>query len=377
MTPPKLTYCGNVHPAEDLAGWRESVTRWSVPVARGLARPFGLGVWWTAATAAKLAHDSSERDRTRDLLVAAGLEIWTLNVFPYAGFHATRVGTSVYEPSWACEERVVYTRDAASAAAELCARGAVLPLSTLPLGYEAPGEVLLDRRKCARNLARIASAFADLEARTGVRAILALEPEPMCALETVAQTVAFLEEWVFRAGAWFTIPESQLRRHLGICVDLCHLAVVGEDPLLAAALCTRHGIEVAKIQVSSALELRDGAEIAALLAFDEPRYLHQTVADTGARALDLAEVARRRAEFADARNVRTHFHMPVFWDSDGPLGSTRSQLVTALRGWPRPLPLLEVETYTWGVLPESSPARSDLVAGLREELRFVSSLLSS
>jgi sugar phosphate isomerase/epimerase len=359
----RLTYCGNVHAAEDLEAWLHGVARWSAPIGRAQPAGFGLGAWWNAGIAAELAGSEAARVRVARELDRLQLTIATLNVFPYGDFHAPAVKLGVYRPDWTTEDRLVYTRDAARAVAGILElqdqRPPLVPLSTLPLGHG-----VLDLRLAARNLARAASALAEVEERTGLRLLLALEPEPCCALETVAATAAFCEQWLLRPGAW-TVPEDVLRRHLGLCVDLCHLAVVREDPLAAAAC----GLEVGKIQVSSCLELRDPKALDRLLAFDESRYLHQTVAESGARALDLAEVRSRRSEFERGGRLRTHFHVPVFWDDEGALGSTRAEVERALRGWPSPLPLLEVETYTWGVLPqELQPA--DLVAGIRQELAW-------
>ena len=154
------------------------------------------------------------------------------------------------------------------------------------------------------------------------------------------------------------------------------LAVVHEDPVAAVESLAAHEIQCAKIQVSACPELRDpAAELDQLLAFDEPVYLHQTVADTGARALDLPEVGARRAEFASAGLIRTHFHTPIFWDSEGALGSTRAEVERVIRGLPRPLPLLEVETYTWEVLPGWIRGDEHLRDGIGKELRFLDDLL--
>ena len=320
-----------------------------------------MGAYWPAPLAAELATDPAVRARVAEALDAQSLSLWTLNVFPYEGFHDEVVKSAVYLPDWSHEDRLVYTRHSAAALASLAGEmGAlptdVVPLSTLPLGYQGPGQPEPDLRMMARNLARAASALADLRERTGVHCVLALEPEPFCLVETCAEAAEFLERWLFEEGAWSTVPTSVLRDHLGICVDLCHLAVVGEDPLAALDDLEARGIAVPKIQVSSCLELRDPAGLEELLGFDEPRYLHQTVAESGARALDLAEVADRRQEFAAGGRVRTHFHMPLWWDHDGPLGSTRAEVERVLRDLARravsgeALPLLEVETYTWPVL---------------------------
>jgi sugar phosphate isomerase/epimerase len=387
----RLTYCGNVHPAEDLEQWLATLAEFATPVAaqaRTRGRSFGLGLWWNAAVAARLAGDAAARGRVARELADRGLPLWTCNVFPFGGFHDAVVKTDVYSPDWEREERVQYTRDCAAVAAALAPRGAVVPLSTLPLGYRAPGDAPADLRRMARNLARIASAFAAIEAETGVTCVLALEPEPCCLLETCRDTAAFLERWLFDEGAWRTVPEDVLRRHLGICVDLCHLAVVGEDPVRALADLQQRHIAVPKIQVSSCLELRDGGALDELLRFDEPRYLHQTVALNGARALDLGEVRQRSSEFARAGRVRTHFHMPIYWDTAAALGSTRNEVERVLAGLreqaqaqPGSLPLLEVETYTWSVLDQSlveAPGgrQRPLAELLGAELDFAASVLA-
>lgn len=356
MATARLTYCGNVHAAADLATCLRTLREHAVPVAaaaRAAGRPFGLGAWWPMDLAAALAADRGERERFAAALGELGLPLWTLNVFPFGDFHGDVVKTSVYAPDWQTEDRLLYVRTCAEVAATLVPAGTELPLSTLPLGHRAAGDPGADLRRMARNLARCASAFAAIEQETGVRCVLALEPEPDCLLETCAEAAAFLERWLFDEGAWTTVGEAVLRRHLGVCVDLCHLAVVGEDPLAALADLRARGIAVPKIQVSACLELRDPAAIDRLLAFAEPRYLHQTVAANGLRALDLDLVAARRAEFAAAGRLRSHYHVPVYWDDPGPLGSTRAEVERVLRALapePDTLPLLEVETYTWGVL---------------------------
>ncbi len=381
MSEARITYCGNVHPATDLGAFLATLDDCVGPVAaaaRAAGRPFGLGGWWNSDLAARLCEDGAALAAVRQALDRLQVPLWTLNVFPYGDFHAGSVKTAVYEPDWTREERLLYTRQAATAGAALLQRGAVLPLSTLPLGYRPPGAPPPDLRQMARNLARAASALAAIEDQTGVRCVLALEPEPFCLLETVAATAAFLEEWLFEEGAWSTVPGDVLRRHLGVCVDLCHLAVVGEEPVAALADLAARRIAVPKIQVSSCLEVRDPAGIDRLLAFGEDRYLHQTVAANGLRALDLPAVAARRDEFARAGRLRCHYHMPLWWDETGPFGSTRAEVtrvLAALAAGDAPLPLLEVETYTWSVLGDFA-GEAPLPERVRREMDFAAAALA-
>lgn len=371
----RLTYCGNVHATDDLDGFRAGLRQHAVPVAaaaRAAGRRFGLGAFLPLPVVARLVHDAAALAELRAELADLDLPLWTLNVFPMAGFHDAVVKTAVYRPDWASEERLHFTRSAAEIGALLAPPGSELPLSTLPLGYRGPADPEPDLRCMARNLARCASAFAALEARTGVRCVLALEPEPFCLLETAAEAAEFLERWLFDEGNWLTVPEPVLRRHVGVCVDLCHLFVVDEDPLQALAMLRARGIAVPKVQVSSCLEVRTADGLPRLLGFAEARYLHQTVAANGLRALDLDDVGARRAEFANAGRIRTHYHMPLYWDADGPFGSTRRDVERVLRGLAAaasPLPLLEVETYTWSVLGDFA-GDEPLAARLSRELDF-------
>lgn len=375
----RLTYCGNVHAAPSLAAHLSALREHAAPVAaaaRAAQRSFGLGSWWPAQLAHELAHEADSARTLLAALQALDLPLWTLNAFPMGGFHDAVVKTSVYAPDWTTEDRLHYTRLCADAAALLGCRG-TLPISTLPLGYRV-GPVRDDElRVMARNLARCASGMAAVEQRTGLRCVIALEPEPHCILETAAQAADFLEKWVFDEGAW-TVPEAILRRHLGVCVDLCHLFVVGEKPLPALVNLQQRGIAVPKIQVSSCLEVRDAAGLDDLFAFAEPRYLHQTRSDGGARALDLDEVRARRMEFAASGRVRSHYHVPVYWDQEGAFGSTRtalSQVLRGLAGLGAELPLLEVETYTWGVLGDFA-GTDPLAVRIARELEWVAQQLS-
>ena len=382
MPLPRVTYCANVHATEDLDAWIASTRAFGGSVAGAMAdagRAFGHGVWWSAALARSL-QDTSSRERARAAIEETGAPVWTANVFPFGDFHADRVKTAVYEPDWGGRPRLDYVVDVAEALAEFGGLPPEMsvPLSTLPLGY-VDGDIRLADLDVSKALhfgmyLRWAGrALGRIEERVGRRFVLCLEPEPFCLLERTDRAAAFLEEHVFLD----TPDEDVLRRHLGVCIDLCHLETVGEDPIEALAGLRARGIEVPKIQVSSCLQLRAAEGLEELLAFEEPRYLHQTVASGGAaRALDLDEVREDPDDFLANLPVHSHYHVPVFWDTDGPLGSTRGAVERFLVEAPAPLPLLEVETYTWSVLGDAFTAEEDLGRGVVRELEFVHDTLA-
>jgi sugar phosphate isomerase/epimerase len=374
-----LTYCTNVHPIEDLSAALDALSRYCAPVRRRLATErLSLGLWLSRRAASALATSDGERHRLADALAANGLELVTLNAFPYGDFHAERVKEAVYLPDWADPRRYDYTLDLARILSEL------LPfdvgegtISTLPLGYAK----WLDgdrTRECAESLARLAIELDRLAQATGRFVRVCIEPEPDCALETTRQAIDFFWGPLLDAARRIGAADRALGQHLGICFDTCHHAVQFEDPMRSWTELADAGIQVGKVQLSCALAV--GGESASVLEpFDEPRFLHQ--------------VRRRRDAVVDGREDlghalsgeraltrdgewRVHFHAPLHWRADetSVMSTTAPELLRVLPAIAESesLPHLEVETYTWNVLPTAVRPRDDasLVEGIAREIEF-------
>ena len=359
-----LSYCTNVHPAEDLPGVLAQLDACALPVRERMgADRLGLGLWLTADVAAALAADPAERTRLRAELDARGLEVVTLNAFPYGGFHDAVVKHRVYRPRWTDPARAGYTLDCARVLAGLLPDDAESgSISTLPLGWREPWTPADDD-----------AAARALDALTeGLRAFdrpirLAVEPEPGCVLDTVSDAVTWL------AGR--VDPTA-----VGLCLDTCHLAVSFADPAAAIAEIAAGGLDVVKVQMSAALHVpdpRDPAARAALTAFDEPRYLHQT-REAGAGAVRAADdLDEALTSLPGEGPWRVHFHVPLHARPAAPLSATTDVLsaaLAALAAQQNRTPHLEVETYTWSVLPAAY--RQDLIGGIAAELEFAAGLVA-
>ena len=198
--------------------------------------------------------------------------------------------------------------------------------------------------------------------------LLALEPEPGCLLETTSETVDFFNAQLFTRGAALLAAKlhlsrdaalSLIRHHLGVCLDTCHVALQFEDPAESLRRYASEGIRVPKIQISSALRTdASPAALDALRPFAEPVYLHQVKARTpGGEILSWNDLPQAIDELpaTTAQEVRIHFHVPLHFTASGPLNSTGSLLTREFLTYisSDPLTHLEIETYTWGVLPES------------------------
>ncbi|WP_322759253.1 metabolite traffic protein EboE [Frankia sp. Cr2] len=393
-----LAYCTNVHPAEDLAGVRDQLVRYAEPIREQLGVDrLGLGLWLAHDVATALDTNPADLARLRAELVARGLEVVTLNGFPYRHFHAPVVKHAVYTPDWSQPERLVYTTVLARLLTGLmpddAARGSI---STLPLGWRSWWDASR-RDEAARQLATLADDLADLEHRTGRTVRVGFEPEPGCVVESTDDAVRHL------AGI-DTFDTSRL----GICLDACHLAVGFEDPQAALGTLAAAGLAVVKLQASCALHAPDPAAPGArdiLGGFVEPRFLHQTreLAETGpATGSDSGSDVgsdsgsehglHARDDLPDAlygeRALpahgpwRVHFHIPLHATPAGPVGSTRDVLDDVLAnmfaGRQAVTDHVEVETYTWSVLPERDRPTDEksLAAGIAAELDWTRGALA-
>jgi hypothetical protein len=360
-----LCYGTNVHPAQDLPGVLAQLDRYAEPVRRRLnADRLGLGLWLAADVAHGLANDPAALQGLRRELVARSLEVVTLNAFPYRGFHDAVVKRAVYRPHWAEPARLRYTCDCASVLATLLpAEAAYGSISTLPLGWRYPWSE-----------ADTAASAAALDAlvlllRALPRPIrLAVEPEPGCVLDTVDDAVRWLTN---RSD-----PE-----YVGLCLDTCHLAVSFAEPCLALAQLACSGLGVMKVQASAALHVADPASAAArraLAAFTETRYLHQ-VRELRPNGGVIAADDLPASELPGQGPWRVHYHVPLHWrpSPEEPIQPTADVLQAVLDAVD--CEHIEVETYTWNVLPPAQRPRSDadLITGIAAELNAAGQLLSS
>jgi len=391
-----LTYCSSIHPGESWAAVRANLERYLPQVKAQVCpeRPFGIGLRLSAQAAAALAEPGALAS-FRAFLEAGDLYVFTLNGFPYGAFHGTRVKERVYLPDWTDPERLRYTnRLAELLSALLPADGSLAgSISTVPGAFKANARTPQRVQRIAEHILAHAAHLVRLRESAGRTVALALEPEPACLLETVDEAVDFFERRLFSPAAGAALArrtglgrgeaESALRRHLGVCLDLCHAAVEFEDPERLVSRLRAAGIPVHKVQLSAGLRLTGVRRAHALLGpFDDGVYLHQVVgrdANGLQRHVDLPQALRSPAAAA-AREWRVHFHVPLFLESlqdEGPAGAgaltTTQPFVRALLAQHRRAPFtshLEVETYTWDVLPPRYRAEC-VVSAIARELRWV------
>ena len=380
----QLTYCTNIHPANGWAAVLENLRRYALPLKAALApdRPFALGLRLSGAESRELL-EADRLARFADFLEEHGLAIGLLNGFPYGPFHRQPVKADVHAPDWRTSERVAYTKRLIRILAHLLPDGAGGGISTNPLSYKPwfgnrVGEAAWEA--FTRNVADVAGALVEARRTSGKTLHLDIEPEPDGVIETSAGMVGFFEDHLLRrgvpmlAGAIGCAPseaEAMLREHVRVCWDTCHVAVAYEEPAEVLARYEAAGLQVGRVQVSSALEVplpsdpdpasRAGqaarARVAdALAPFAESVYLHQVIQknrDGRLRAYPDLDAALPHIGDPEAAAWRIHFHVPIFAEDFGLFGSTQAGILQTLELLhERPFTRhLEIETYTWDVLP--------------------------
>lgn len=378
-----LSYCTNVHPAQSVGEVIDGLDRYSGPVRKQCGFPVAAGLWLAAPVIAELQSKPAQVDRLAQSLKSNDLVCYTLNGFPYGDFHSERVKENVYHPDWTTNERLQYTRDCAALLARFLPEGVEGSVSTVPLGFKSASTAPDFVEACITNLLALARELDDLHDSTGNVIRLAIEPEPLCVLETTPETTAFFRMLFDRADAGGILEPAQ--RHLGVCYDVCHQSVEFEDVAQSIRDLRAAEVRINKVHITCAVRLQSPEANTegriALADFAEPRYLHQTFARTAdgrivhRTDLDRALCESPPSEFLTAGEWRIHFHVPVNAESIGPLQTTREDLKRALKSVAELeyAPHLEVETYTWHVLPgEQKPS---LIEGLTTELQATRDLL--
>ncbi|WP_083237517.1 MULTISPECIES: metabolite traffic protein EboE [Burkholderia] len=362
-----LTYCTNVHPGDTWVDVRRNLED-ALQVKRICFpdRTFPLGLRLSASAAFEI--DDTELRRFTDWCDKYDCYVLTINGFPYGSFHGTRVKETAYLPDWRDPRRAVYTMRLADILAQCPSLCGTASISTVPIAYRdgfAPEHWPIVKGYMLDVLAHL----AHLRERGGPLIRLAIEPEPCCVLEQTREAIEFFERMNF--------PDA-LAEHIGLCFDCCHQAVEFEEAAHCLEQLAQARIPMAKVQLSSALRAR-GDKAIHLLKFDEPTYLHQAVARRKngelQRFADLPDLARWLGSGEIPEECRVHFHVPIFLAELGGIETTRFFLEDLL---PRlsPATPLEVETYSFGVLPASLRLES-LSHSIARELKWVKEVLDA
>jgi sugar phosphate isomerase/epimerase len=389
-----LTYSTLVHPADTWDELWDSVRAFLPPIKQRVCpdAPFAVSLRLSAATVARLLDDAAALADLRAFLAGEGLYVITANAFPYGPFKNQLVMETVFEPDWRERRRVEYTKGVATILSSLAGDGVSPTIQTAPLGFKphvTPGVVA----RFTEGMLAVVAHLVDIARATGTTVRLGLEPEPFCLLETTTEAIDYFRDELFADAAAARLAQlagidaadaaAALRAHLGVVFDICHQAVEFEDIGASLDALVAAAVPIVKLQVAAAMRIPVvRPEIVEQLGpFTDTVYLSQTMERRGdaptRRFLNLRDALTCWEPGGAATEWRTHFHVPVFLDELGDLGTTRFAIAEALAKH-RAQPLsdqVEIETYTWDVLPARFKS-GDIVEYVERELSWVTAELT-
>jgi sugar phosphate isomerase/epimerase len=414
----QLTYCSNIHPGESWPEIKSNLDRYIPEISRELPATsrFGIGLRLSAEATKALADPDTLADFCQ-YLQQQNVYVFTINGFPYGPFHGTRVKEDVYLPDWKDPERLRYTNQIADVFAEFLPADVTGSISTVPGAFKACVSGEDDIKLMAQHMVSHVAHLVELQRSRGVSINLALEPEPCCFLETIDESVDFFTRYLFsddsiaQLSTAVNVDSTEalalLKKHLTLCLDLCHAAVEFEDAEACISKLRKADINIGKMQISAGLRLDNvNAQTAEILKpFDDNVYLHQVIEKHGDqvnRYKDLPDAfanlnnstgdsvqtnvvepiatepsAKESSATPLHREWRVHFHVPIFLDDLGDFSSTQF-FIREILAMHKQTPIsdhLEVETYTWNVLPEKYRQQS-MSTAIARELNWVVDQLS-
>lgn len=396
-----LSYCSNIHAGESWDATFRNLKIYIPEVKKRLAHkgPFGIGLRLSQEASVVLERPEILQEFL-DWLKQTNSYVFTLNCFPYGGFHRTKVKEQVHAPDWTTEARLAYTLRCFRILAQLLPEGVEGGISTSPLSYRHWFVSDLEKNeafeKATTHLIAVAVELVRLQQETGKFLHLDIEPEPDGLLENSEELIRYFKEWLIpmgktslakQLGVTEKEAEKLIKAHLQVCYDVCHFAIGYEKPKEAFEKLKQAGIGIGKIQLSAALKLLipespfERFSIGKRLGeFADTTYLHQVVGRTKEEGLNsYSDLPQALAQLRDTQDLewRVHFHVPIFLANYGTFQATQEDIVEVLKlvnANPSMTNHLEVETYTWEVLPQDThltlgDAISRELAWVKEQLQ--------
>ena len=331
---------------------------------------FAIGLRLGAEAARELS-DNNKISHFRRWLDQNDAYVFTINGFPYGNFHGSRVKEQVYRPDWTVPQRLDYTLLLFTILEQLLEPGEEGSVSTLPGSFK---EFLPNHEIPEKMIENLDACSLKIEALSGPKNLdlhLGMEPEPLGMFETTPETITFFDHLFEKAS-----NEEVARKRIGVNYDCCHLAVEFEDAHEGLDSLITHGIRLSKLHLSSALTAKPTEKnLQRLRDFIEPVYLHQVALGKEGKCvgrikdLDLALQSQKTGNLTDADEWRIHFHVPLHASPGGDLGDTRIHVIDTLF-WlsknPEACRHLEMETYTWEVMPKELQAGTVIEQVARE-----------
>lgn len=387
-----LTYCTNIHPGQDWKSTFESIKQHVPGIKSEVSKeqPFGLGLRLSNKASEELEMGNNMSD-FKQWLDTNHLYVFTMNGFPYGNFHDERVKDMVHAPDWTTNDRLAYTKRLFRQLSELLPEGMNGGISTSPITYKywhkTDSAIKNAFETGAKNMLEVAFQLHNIENTTGKYLHLDIEPEPDGLLENSEEVLAFYADFLVPIGVTYfkqelgvdaNKAEAIIKKYITVCYDVCHFSLAYEEPIDTFTKFKANDIKVGKIQVSAALKIlfngkNDEKIWEQLSQFNEPTYLHQVTEIIDGKVKTYSDLPLVLEGERNHKELRAHYHVPIFLEKYGELFSTQDHILKTMQ-YLKLDPIsehLEIETYTWDVLPVA--LKQDLSVSIMREIEWFKS----
>lgn len=390
-----ISYCSNIHPGEDWETTFLNIKKYIPEIKKEVSgeAPFGIGLRLSNIASEELGQGDNLQE-FKAWLSDNNCYVFTMNGFPYGNFHKTVVKDQVHTPDWTTKERLVYTKRLFTQLKTLVPNGISGGISTSPISYKhwfTSDDAISNAFKIgAEQLIEIVEQLYTIEKSSGKYLHLDIEPEPDGLIENTKEFIDFYTNYLLPIGVDVLVPklnletseiETIIKRYITLCYDVCHFSLAYETPEHTFQAMEQAGIVVGKIQVSAALKIlfEEGKEASiwkSLGRFDEPTYLHQVTEKVDGQVKVYNDLPIILKGDRQHQELRAHFHVPIFLEKFDDLYSTQDQILETLAYLKKHQVSnhLEVETYTWDVLPET--LKVDMSQSITRELNWLKDKLA-
>ncbi|WP_437372437.1 metabolite traffic protein EboE [Maribacter litoralis] len=387
-----LTYCTNIHPGQDWKSTFESIKQHVPGIKSKVSKeqPFGLGLRLSNKASEELEMGNNLSD-FKQWLDTNHLYVFTMNGFPYGNFHDERVKDMVHAPDWTTNDRLTYTKRLFRQLSELLPEGMNGGISTSPITYKYWHKTDRAIKNAfeigAKNMLEVALQLHNIENTTGKYLHLDIEPEPDGLLENSEEVLAFYADFLVPIGITYfkqelgvdaNEAEAIIKKYITVCYDVCHFSLAYEEPIDTFTKFKANDIKVGKIQVSAALKILFNGKYdekiwEQLSQFNEPTYLHQVTEIIDGKVKTYSDLPLVLEGERNHKELRAHYHVPIFLEKYGELFSTQDHILKTMQ-YLKLDPIsehLEIETYTWDVLPVA--LKQDLSVSIIREIEWFKS----
>ncbi|TAH27534.1 MAG: xylose isomerase [Cytophagales bacterium] len=375
-----LTYCTNIHSGETWKEIFENLKKYIPEIKPHIApkQLFGIGLRLSNIASEELC-EAPRIEEFKKWLIKNECYVFTINGFPYGNFHHQKVKDNVHLPDWSNSLRFDYTKRLIHILEQLLPQGVSGGISTSPISYKPwfLGNLATDENiynSASNYLISLVFELHQIEKIKNKIIHLDIEPEPDGLIENTKELIDFFNNFLLKSGAEqlskllnTSIAESKsiILKHIQVCYDICHFAIAYEKPIEVYQMLQENNIKIGKIQISAALKTNIPSNIedrnkikTSLLPFVESTYLHQVSALLpNGKIYQYRDLPDALAQLPNTEEIewKTHFHVPIFIKEYGILSSTQNEIkeVLELQKKEQISEHLEIETYTWEVLPEN------------------------